>query len=298
MVVDTHAGAGLYRLDSDYAQTSCESVEGIKKLLAAKNTIPKQVANSSVTGKNKQTSGANVTEKGIEKGIEIGVEKGTEFAPLLQYYLTLVAEYNQPDSSRVYPGSPFIVAHLLRDQDKLKLFELHPSDAKSLAANVAQLNAGRKITVHMQDGFANVKKFLPPPSRRALVFCDPSYELKDDYARVLNMVSDGLTRFATGTFAVWYPIIPRPEAHDLPKRLKTLATKSGKSWLQATLTVKSSKIRTDIQGEAIRPGLPASGMFIINPPFTLKPALAQALPQLVTLLGQDKNAAFTLDTGG
>jgi 23S rRNA (adenine2030-N6)-methyltransferase len=122
--------------------------------------------------------------------------------------------------------------------------------------------------------------------------------MKDDYARLLAMVSDAMVRFATGTYAVWYPIIPRPEAHDLPKRLKTLATKLGKSWLHATLTVKSSKLTTDAEGETVRPGLPASGMFIINPPFTLKPALALALPQMVEALGQDRNAAFGLESGG
>ena len=289
MVVDTHAGAGLYRLDGDYAQTSGEAIEGIKKLMAVKsiNTSAKQKPGAS----SPETSTTPISKKKTPSA-------GFDHAPLVQNYLSLVAAFNKTDSSRVYPGSPFIMAHLLRDHDKLKLFELHPTDAKTLADNIAQLNAGRKIAVHAQDGFENVKKFLPPPSRRALVFCDPSYEMKDDYARVLAMVTDCLTRFATGTFAVWYPIIPRPEAHDLPKRLKTLATKAGKSWLHATLTVKSSKLTTDNEGETVRPGLPASGMFIINPPFTLKPALALALPQLVTHLGQDKNAAFTLDSGG
>jgi len=47
-----------------------------------------------------------------------------------------------------------------------------------------------------------------------------------------------------------------------------------------------------------RPGLPASGMFLINPPYTLKAALAPALPQLVARLGQDAHAAFTLESGG
>jgi 23S rRNA (adenine2030-N6)-methyltransferase len=112
------------------------------------------------------------------------------------------------------------------------------------------------------------------------------------------MVAEALKRFATGTYAVWYPIIPRPEAHDLPRKLKTLATKAGKPWLHATLTVKSSKLTSDAAGETKRPGLPASGMFVINPPHTLKGALQPALPQLVKLLGQDRNAAFTLDSGG
>jgi 23S rRNA (adenine2030-N6)-methyltransferase len=167
-----------------------------------------------------------------------------------------------------------------------------------LSANIAQLEAGRQIAVLREDGFGSATKFLPPPSRRALVLCDPSYEMKTDYGRVLDFIGEALKRFATGTFAVWYPIIPRPEAHDLPRRLKTMATKAGKPWLNASLTVKSSKIVTTPTGETRRPGLPASGMFLINPPFTLKAQLAEALPQLVAVLGQDRNAAFALDAGG
>jgi len=64
------------------------------------------------------------------------------------------------------------------------------------------------------------------------------------------------------------------------------------------LTVKSSKLTQDDQGEVVRPGLPASGMFLINPPHTLKAALKDALPQMVELLGQDANATSSLDSGG
>lgn len=257
-VIDTHAGAGLYRLDSEFAETSGEAAEGIRRL---------------------QSPAAAET-----------------LAPALQDYLELVASFNGKGSQRVYPGSPFIIQRLLREHDLLKLYELHPTDAKTLDANVAQLNAGRQVVVLREDGFGCVTKFLPPPSRRALLLCDPSYEIKSDYARVAAMVADALKRFATGTYAVWYPIIPRPEAHDLPRKLKTLATKSGKPWLHATLTVKSSKMAAG--EDAKRPGLPASGMFVINPPHTLKGLLQPALPQLVKLLGQDRNAAFTLDSGG
>ncbi|HCX83460.1 MAG: 23S rRNA (adenine(2030)-N(6))-methyltransferase RlmJ [Curvibacter sp. RIFCSPHIGHO2_12_FULL_63_18] len=259
-VFDTHAGAGLYRLDGDYAKTSEEAAEGFLKLVGAK---PKQ-----------------------------------PFAPALQDYVDMVAGFNSGERWSVYPGSPFIIQSLLRERDKLKLYELHPTDTKTLMANVAQLEAGRQVAILREDGFEGLKKFLPPPSRRALVLCDPSYEVKNDYGRVLDMVADALLRFATGTYAVWYPIIPRPEAHDLPKRLKTMANKAGKSWLHATLTVKSSKLTQDAQGEVVRPGLPASGMFLINPPHTLKAQLKDALPQMVELLGQDSNAAFTLDSAG
>lgn len=253
-VLDTHAGAGLYRLDGDYANKSGEAADGILRLAQAKES---------------------------------------ELAPVLQAYIASVRSFNQGAQLRNYPGSPFIIQSLLRvqERDKLKVFELHPTDMRSLAGNIAQLEAGRQVAVLHEDGFEGIKKFLPPPSRRALVLCDPSYELKSDYAKVLDMAADSLKRFATGTYAFWYPIIPRPEAHDLPRRLKTMTTKAGRSWLHVELTVKSNKTSE-------RGGLPASGMFLINPPFNLKEQLKPAMPQLVKLLGQDENAAFTLESGG
>lgn len=264
-VFDTHAGAGLYRLDGDYAETSGEAANGFLRVLSKEN------AAAAIKG---------------------------ELAPMLQDYVDMVASFNNKGSHKVYPGSPFIIQRLLRERDKLKVFELHPTDSKTLAANIAQLEAGRQVAVFREDGFEGLKKFLPPPARRALVLSDPSYEIKNDYTRVVAMVADSLVRFATGTYAVWYPIIPRPEAHDVPRKLKTLANKAGKAWLNATLTVKSSKLTSDEAGEVVRPGLPASGMFIINPPHTLKAALQLALPQLVTLLGQDQHATFTVESGG
>ena len=259
-VLDTHAGAGLYRLDGDYATTSAESADGILRLVAPA-TPP-------------------------------------ALTPALQDYVDMVRAFNQGEATRVYPGSPFIIQRLLRAQDRLKLFELHPTDARALAGNVAQLEAGRQVAVLPEDGFEGVKKFLPPPARRALVLCDPSYEIKSDYGRVLDLVQDSLKRFATGVYAVWYPIIPRPEAHDLPRRLKTMANKAGKPWLHATLTVKSSKLAAPASENQRRPGLPASGMFLINPPFTLQAALREALPQMAELLAQDRHATHGLEVGG
>jgi 23S rRNA (adenine2030-N6)-methyltransferase len=282
-VFDTHAGAGLYRLDGDYAETSGEAANGYLRLIAEKDKL---------------SAAGNKTHADAKPAAAAAKSAATALAPLLQDYLDLVASFNTAGSHRIYPGSPFIIQSLLGERDKLKLFELHPTDAKTLAANIAQLEVGRQVAVLREDGFEGVKKFLPPPSRRALLLSDPSYEIKSDYARVVEMVADAMLRFATGTYAVWYPLIPRPEAHDVPRKLKTLANKAGKSWLNATLTVKSSKLTTDEAGEVVRPGLPASGMFLINPPHTLKASLQLALPQLVSLLGQDKHAAFTVESGG
>ncbi|MDD0840980.1 23S rRNA (adenine(2030)-N(6))-methyltransferase RlmJ [Curvibacter sp. HBC61] len=270
-VIDTHAGAGLYRLDGDYATTSGEAEQGIRALLAGPVVEPEPV------------------DPNAPKGKYAPKKEGFKLAPALADYAEQVRAFNSGNSLKVYPGSPFITQRLLRSHDRLKVFELHPTDARALEGNIAQLEVGRQVAVLREDGFEGVKKFLPPPARRALLLCDPSYEIKSDYLRVQDLIADCLKRFATGTYAVWYPIIPRPEAHDLPRRLKTMANKAGKAWLHATLTVKS--------GSKSGGGLPASGMLLINPPYTLKDQLKEALPQMVQLLGQDKGAGFTLDSG-
>ncbi len=268
-VIDTHAGAGLYRLDSDHSHTSGEAQEGILRLSAALHDKP-----------------------------------GAEVAPAIAGYLDLLAGLNpdfgtshDPAALRVYPGSPFIASQFLAGRHKLKLFELHPTDFRALSGNIGQLELGRSAACAMQDGFEALRPLLPPPSRRALVICDPSYEMKTDYGRVSAVIGDALKRFPTGTYAIWYPLIPRPEAHDLPKKLKTLASRAGRAWLDATLTVKGSKLHKTVDGETLRPGLPASGMFIINPPYTLHGELKAALPQLEQWLGQDHNAAHSLSQG-
>jgi 23S rRNA (adenine2030-N6)-methyltransferase len=270
VVVDTHAGAGLYRLDSDFADTSGEAATGVVKLFAA-------------------LAPANAADMAIK-----------DVAPLIQDYLETVAAFNPGGQLKVYPGSPFIMQRLLRQEarDKLKLFELHPTDSKVLAANIAQLEAGRQVAVAREDGFEGVKAFLPPPSRRGLVLIDPSYEIKSDYQKVSTCLQDALKRFATGTYAIWYPIIPRAEAHELPRRLKTLATQAARPWLHATLAI-GQDVHRNIPGEPEQgQGLTASGMFVINPPHSLKAGLAAALPQLLQALGRGRGQGQTLESGG
>jgi len=280
-VVDTHAGAGLYRLDGDYAATSGEAVDGIGKLFAA---FP-------------QTTPAGATPAG-----------GAACAPLLKDYLALVARFNRSGALKIYPGSPFVVQALLRQEarDKLKLFELHPTDSKALAGHIAQLEVKRQVVMARQDGFESLKALLPPPksatgSQRALVLIDPSYEIKSDYARVADCIADSLKRFATGTYLIWYPLIARPEAHDLPRRLKTLATQAGKSWLQATLHIGQRPEMQEVVMPGEQPrrgGMTASGIFIINPPHTLKAHLQAALPQVLGVLGRGVGQAWSVDSGG
>jgi 23S rRNA (adenine2030-N6)-methyltransferase len=194
-------------------------------------------------------------------------------------YLAAVRAING-DALSAYPGSPWIAQQLLREQDRLRLFELHSSDSRMLADNMR--HAAQQIIITEGDGFAGLKALLPPPPRRAITLIDPSYELAEDYTRVVDALSDSLRRFATGVYAVWYPMLAKPDSRRLPTRLKGLGASN---WLHVSLTVRG-----------IEPmGMFGSGMFVINPPWKLMETLREVMPWLTDVLAQDAGASFVLE---
>ncbi len=197
-------------------------------------------------------------------------------------YVALVKGINPDGQMKLYPGSPLLASELLREQDKMRLFELHSSDSEILQQNFA--GQGSRVLMQTADGFGALKALLPPPPRRALVLIDPPYEDKQDYQRVVTALREGLKRFTSGVYAVWYPQLQRSESRQLPEQLKQLPVKS---WLHVALAV---------QGQSDDGfGMHGSGMFILNPPWNLHATLQQVMPYLVNVLGQDDQASFTLE---
>ena len=240
-VVDTHAGAGSYSLESGYAARNAEYESGIARLWS-RASLPAALA----------------------------------------AYVREIRAANPDGHLRTYPGSPCIALHLTRNQDRLRLFERHTTESRLLDETMA--SAGRRVATVPDDGFAGLRSVLPPPSRRALVLIDPSYEVVSDYRAVQTTMRDALQRFPTGTYAVWYPLLVRREADALPGLLKRVAVGD---WLDVALTVRAPS--TDSFG------LHGSGMFVFNPPWKLEERLREAMPVLVEALGQDATAAFRLE---
>jgi 23S rRNA (adenine2030-N6)-methyltransferase len=197
-------------------------------------------------------------------------------------YLAQVRALNADGALRRYPGSPQLALQLLRQQDRLRMFELHSTESR-LLQQYFRGDAPRAI-VQAGDGFAGLQSVLPPPSRRALVLIDPSYEDKGDYRQVLAALRDAQKRFRAGVYAVWYPQVQRRESRQLPDQLKQL---QAKDWLHVTLTVK----KPDASGY----GLHGSGMFVLNPPWLLPKALEPAMPYLAKVLAQEGAAEFSLE---
>jgi len=197
-------------------------------------------------------------------------------------YRDQVRVVNPDGVLRHYPGSPRIALGVLRPQDRLRLFELHGTEAKILAQQFAQ--DSRRVMVTAGDGFAGLKAVLPPPSRRGLVLIDPSYELASDYRAVVTALREGMQRFATGTFAVWYPLLQRRDSIELPARLRRAA---GADWLDIALQVKAPS------PEGL--GLHGSAMFIVNPPWKFSERMRGIMPWLTRALAQDATTSFRLD---
>ncbi|MDO4640232.1 MAG: 23S rRNA (adenine(2030)-N(6))-methyltransferase RlmJ [Neisseria sp.] len=239
--IDTHSGAGLYKLDSEQAQKVGEYKQGIA-LLRKAEALPEAL---------------------------------TSFKACLKKIL--------PDENS-YCGSPFLAAQVLRSEDKMRLFELHPADFAFLQNHVAEWKISKRCIAKQENGYQGLIALLPPPTRRAVVLIDPPYEEKQDYERVVETLKNAKKRFAEGCYLVWYPCLSREESRKLPVALKKL---SPENYLCAELHVHHPR--------ADGFGMHGSGMFIINPPYLLTQQLAASLPTLKSLLQQDEGARFELD---
>lgn len=228
--IDTHAGAGVYRLDSSEARLNAEFRRGIG-LLRDCNDLPDG----------------------------------------LGAYRDLVVEFNDRDVLRRYPGSPWFAQRLLREQDRLELCELHPRDFHALQR---QFRDDPRVTCRFEDGFACSLALVPPHERRALVLIDPSYELKQDYARVVDHVRALHRRFATGVYAVWYPLVELWRVKALEKAFISSGMRRIHLYEVCLSTHHSGR------------GMSGAGMIVVNPPWTLREEVRAALDIFAPLVSE------------
>ena len=283
LYIDTHAGAGSYTLDRGYAALNCEWAAGVAKLRAHVSRL------DSMRFGNK--AGSSAVDSGAEGyGKELashGYGESQRVPDALVRYLKAIDDFTGYGDGSWYPGSPALAARFMRPVDRAVVCELHSSDHALLEERFSN---DRRFKVLKTDGFTQLKAVLPPPSRRALILIDPSYELAQDYAFITTALKDALSRFSTGLYLVWYPLLERKEARELPVALEALADRLGPdSFLKAELRVRSS-----IPGEK---GMAGSGMILFNPPWTLSTTLNECLPILAAALGNDQGAGWLVSSG-
>ena len=196
-------------------------------------------------------------------------------------YLSLINTLNLHSELEVYPGSPGIAKAFVRRQDSSHLFELHPTDIEHLKDFCQRW---RKVFVNQSDGYQGVLGLLPPPSRRGVILIDPPYELKEDYQKAVNTIIKAYTKFATGTYILWYPVVKR----ELIKQMsETFVNSSVKNVLQVEFCLAE---------DTNEYGMTGTGLFIVNPPWQLQQQLTEILPYLQEKLSNiEGNASYTLN---
>jgi len=186
-------------------------------------------------------------------------------------------------AANTYPGSALIAAKTLLPAGKLYLHELHPADHQALMDNLRPLQLGRRLHIAQSDGFSGLIAHLPPASRRAVILIDPPYEQKSDYQTTLDTLAAAYKRFPSGTYLIWYPCLPRDESRHF---LAQLNQHFGDNYLRAELHVRA---------ENGAHGMYGSGMYLINPPYTLPAELETTLPALRDLCAESADSRIILD---
>jgi len=244
-VIDTHAGIGLYDLQADEALRTGESEAGIARLM--QRPLPDAAR------------------------------------ALLAPYLDAVSAANPQGGLRYYPGSPAIVRHMLRRQDRLTAIERHPQDARLLAEHFA---GDHQVRVIELDGWLALGAHLPPKEKRGLVLVDPPFEEPDEFARLVAGLEKAVRRWPGGIYALWYPVKDRRAVAAFREAVRALALP------------KVLDIRFDIRAASAVPRLDGTGMLVVNPPWTLAGELAVILPILHAALAEDARTGFVVESLG
>ena len=234
-VFDTHAGKGLYRLDDEEAKRTGEHGDGITALLA-------------------HPAAAN---------------------PLLAEYLDAVRAVRTEHGDNAYPGSPLLARHLLRRQDRLSAYELHPVDAKALAVQFAGDVQVKAIEL---DGWLALGAHLPPKERRGLVLVDPPFEEGGEHDRLVDALQKAHRRWPGGIYALWHPLKRPAERVRFHQVLKQ--------------TGIASIISAEFYREPFSPdeALVGTGLVVVNPPYTFAAEADALMKALLPVLARDSKA--------
>ena len=189
----------------------------------------------------------------------------------VQSYLKIIKSFNNSELN-IYPGSPAIAKFLLRPKDSIALAELHP---KAFSDLMQYILPRKKTSIQKLDGYQFLNSKIPPPQNRGLVVIDPSYEIKTEYKKAPTILLELYKKWSNGVYLLWYPVVKRELVDELQNILKRSDIKE---ILQIEFSVTQDN--TDF-------GMTGSGLFIINPPWTMKKDFNIILPYLKKIISPE-----------
>ena len=192
----------------------------------------------------------------------------------LKKYLDLIKSINFNSELKIYPGSCYLAARSLRPNDNLYFFELHPKEFLNLKKNFEN---DSRVIIENRDSYQRLKKLLPPKEKRAVILIDPSYELKDEYEKVLEMLSDCYKKFPLGVYIIWYPVLKNKKSEKfifnvLKKNYKNLS-------------------HVEMITDNLNNGMQGSGLFILNCPWSIENDIKKSLETIFDCLKKNNNVS-------
>lgn len=181
------------------------------------------------------------------------------FAPSSPYMVALKA-IRDAKGTHIYPGSAALAAHFLRSGDVMHLHELHPQEIRHLQSAMD----GTKARILHKDGYQGLLALAPPTPRRGLVFIDPSFEIKSEYAQISDVIAKTMKKWPVAVLCLWYPLLPSGAHHDMIAQIKALN-------LPKTARFETEFVQTQDSGR----GMYGSGIFLIKAPFGCDEALQE-----------------------
>ncbi len=196
--IDSHSGAGFYKLDSKFAAKNAEYKTGISKVLY-KEHLPKLLSDYQAL-----------------------VAEANEGNRSLTYY----------------PGSPWFAAKMLRPSDKLRLHELHPSDTKLLSDNMRTLVRKRAHIETSDGFVGVKGVMPPPTKRAVVLIDPPYEDKRDyqKVAKTLKESLQRFKSGTFAVWYPQLSSIESREFPALLK--KAVKQGGAQSWLHVTLSIK------------------------------------------------------------
>lgn len=198
--------------------------------------------------------------------------------PVAQY-VSIVKQFNDSHELTHYPGSPVFARRRLREHDRLFLYELHSTEIELLKSFMGK---DKRVKIVHGDGFKECIGLFPPIQRRGLVLMDPSYEIKSDYREVIDTLIKLHRRFASGVYAVWYPVVERRRINSLERTIEGSGIKNVQLY------------ELGIRADRAESGMTANGMIVVNPPWTLRSEMETVLPYLARTLGEHDEGFYRI----
>ncbi len=175
-----------------------------------------------------------------------------DIPPAFGPYLDIVRSLNPDARLRYYPGSHLIARRLLRPSDRMALVELNKVDHEELQSVFAR---EKRVAVESMDAYQALKAYVPPPERRGLVLIDSSFDRARELDRVLKGLKEAHARWATGLYAIWYPLME-------PAAMRDFLASTARSGIRKVLRLEMIVRERDESGI-----IPGCGMLVVNPPW-------------------------------